>query len=163
MMPSDFRELKSSARVRKLVKFTLVSGISTVISFGSISLLYGLNIISSVIWATVAGNVIAAIPAYHLNRTWTWGKHGRSSFVGEVLPFSFMAGLGLGVSLLGAAWVRTIVHSHHLGHLTNTGLVAGTNIVSFGVFWVLKILVFNRIFKIEDPGKVQEALLEGAL
>jgi putative flippase GtrA len=163
MMPGDFRELRSSVRVRKLVKFTLVSGISTVISFGSISLLYGLNIISSVIWATVIGNIAAAIPAYHLNRGWTWGKHGRSSFVGEILPFAFMSALGLGVSLLGAAWVRAVVHSHHLSHLTNTGLVAGANIVSFGVFWVLKILVFNRIFKVEAPGKVQEALLESAL
>src|ERR1017187_3684027 len=89
---------------RKLLRYTTVSALTTMVSFSSIALLYGLSIITSVIWATVVGNLIAAFPAYYLNRTWTWGKRGPSHLTKEVLPFAGMSGLGIGVSVLGASW-----------------------------------------------------------
>ena len=36
-----------------------------------------------------------------------------------------------------------------LGHLELTVLVLVANVVSFAVFWVVKLLVFNRLFKVE--------------
>ena len=131
---------------RKILRFTSVSAVSTVVSFTSISVFYGFHIIKGVIWATVAGNLVATLPSYYLNRSWTWGKHGRSHFRKEIVPFWAMSGLGIGVSMLGATWARHIVHTHHWAHLANTALVSFTNVVSFGLFWVLKIMVFNRIF-----------------
>jgi len=131
---------------RKILRFTSVSAVSTIVSFTSISVFYGFHIIKGVIWATVAGNLVATLPSYYLNRSWTWGKHGRSHFRKEIVPFWAMSGLGIGVSMLGATWARHIVHTHHWAHLANTALVSFTNVVSFGLFWVLKIMVFNRIF-----------------
>ncbi len=143
---------------KKVLRFTMVSGVSTVTSFGSISILYGLKIIPGVIWATLAGNVIASIPAYQLNRRWTWGKRGRSHWRKEILPFWMMTALGIAVSQVGALWARHEVKSHHWSHLTNTALVSFTNLASFAIFWVLKMMVFNRIFKIDTEEEIEERL-----
>jgi putative flippase GtrA len=131
---------------RKIIRFASVSAVSTVVSFTSISVFYGFHIIQGVIWATVAGNLVATLPSYYLNRSWTWGKRGRSHFRNEIVPFWAMSFLGIGVSMIGAAWARSEVHAHHWAHLVNTALVSFTNLFSFGLFWVLKMMVFNRIF-----------------
>ena len=51
------------------------------------------------------------------------------------------------------------MHSHHWSHLANTGLVAFTNLVCFAIFWVLKLLVFNRIFHFDKLKVIDEELV----
>jgi putative flippase GtrA len=143
---------------RKVIRFTSVSAVSTVVSFSSISIFYGFHIIKGVIWATVAGNLVATLPSYYLNRSWTWGKHGRSHFMKEIVPFWTMSAIGIGVSVLGATWARYEVHHHHWAHILNTFIVSGTNVVSFGLFWVLKLIVFNRIFRVHPLEAMDEHL-----
>ena len=43
---------------------------------------------------------------------------------------------------------RHIGLTHHLGHVTQTALVLVANIVSFAVFWVVKLLIFNKLFHV---------------
>jgi hypothetical protein len=50
------------------------------------------------------------------------------------------------------------VKTHHFSHLFNTGLVAGANLVSFAIFWVLKLIVFNRIFRVHAIEEIEEHL-----
>ena len=145
-------------RGRKLVRFTLTSAITTVVSFGSIAILYGFRIIPGVMWSTLAGNLIGTLPAYNLNRRWTWGKRGRSHFRQEIVPFWLMSMLGIAFSQLGAWWAKHEVHSHAWSHLANTALVTGTNLLCFGVFWVLKLFVFNRIFQVHTLEDIEEHL-----
>ncbi|HUX04002.1 MAG TPA: GtrA family protein [Acidimicrobiales bacterium] len=148
-MPKRLRDLLAWARThegKKVLRFTSVSVVSTAVSFTSISVLYGFHIVKGVIWATVIGNLIATLPSYYLNRTWTWGKRGRSHFLSEIVPFWSMSFLGIGVSMLGAAWAREQVREHQWAHIVNTALVSFTNLFSFGLFWMLKMMVFNRIF-----------------
>jgi putative flippase GtrA len=144
---------------RKLIRFTAVSVVSTVVSLLVISVVYGLKIIHSEIDATLFGNVIGAIPSYALNRRWTWGKSGRSHMVKEVLPFTVMAVLGIAFSVLGAAYAKHLVHAHHLSHLLNTGIVDAANLVSFAIFWVLKLIVFNRIFRVDEESEIDAHLV----
>ena len=160
-MLTRIRSLRAWSQTRqgkKLIRFTMVSAVSTITSFGSISILYGLKIIPGVIWATLAGNVIASLPAYQLNRRWTWGKRGRSHWRKEILPFWIMTALGIAVSQVGALWARHEVRTHHWSHLINTALVSFTNLASFGIFWILKIIVFNRIFKVDTEQEIEEHL-----
>ena len=110
-------------------------------------------------WATLSGNLIASVPAYQLNRTWTWGKKGRSHFRSEIVPFWSMSFLGIGFSQLGAWWARNQVHSHHWAHIVNTGLVAGMNLASFAIFWVLKLAVVNKIFHVHVAEDIEAHLL----
>ncbi len=143
---------------RKLLRYTMTSAVTTAISLGAVAALYGFRWIPSVIWATLTGNVIGMIPAYNLNRRWAWGKRGRSRFREEVAPFLMMSAAGIAFSQLGAWWARDEVNSHHWSHLVNTGLVAGTNLACFGIFWVLKLIVFNRIFHVNVLEEMDERL-----
>src|SRR5688572_20186738 len=52
----------------------------------------------SPVWSNVTAVTLACIPSYFLNRSWVWGKRGRSHLLKEVLPFWAMALLGLAVS-----------------------------------------------------------------
>ncbi len=135
---------------RKLVRYTLVSVASTLTSVIVIAIVYGFRIIPGEVEATIFGNVVATIPSYNLNRKWTWGKSGRSHPRKEILPFWIIAVLGIAFSILGASYARHLVHSHHLGHFVATLVVVGANFVSFAVFWVLKLMIFNRIFHVEE-------------
>ena len=131
---------------KKLIRYTLSSVITTGVSLAAILISYGFKIIPGIIEATLFGNVIAIIPSYYLNRAWAWGKRGKSHFRNEVVPYWGMAILGIAFSLLGATWAKHLVHTHHWHHIYNTILVGGFNVLSFAIFWVLKMLVFNRIF-----------------
>ena len=110
---------------RKLIRFTGVSVVSTVVSVLVITLVYGLRIIRSEVEATLFGNIVAAIPSYTLNRRWTWGKTGRSHVRKEILPFATMTFLG----------------------------------IAFSIFWVLKLIVFNRIFRVDEIAEIDAELL----
>ena len=44
---------------------------------------------------------------------------------------------------------RHVGVNHHLDHLEQTLLVLVANFVSFAIFWVVKLLVFNRLFHVE--------------
>jgi putative flippase GtrA len=136
---------------KKLTRYLLGSIVTTGVSFVWITVMYGFKIIPGVIWATLSGNLVAVIPSYYWNRAWAWGKRGRSHFRKEIVPYWSMAFLGIAFSQLGAFWARSEVHSHNWSHVVNTVLVAGTNVVCFAIFWVLKLIVFNRIFHVASP------------
>ena len=143
---------------RKLIRFTSVSAVSTVVSILTISFVYGLRIIHGEVEATLFGNLVGAVPSYTLNRRWTWGKTGRSHLRKEVLPFAVMSALGIGFSMVGGAYAKHLVHTHHWSHLLNTGIVDAANLVSFAVFWLLKLVVFNRIFRIDEEAQIDAHL-----
>jgi putative flippase GtrA len=148
---------------KKLTRYVLGSVLTTGLSFAWITIFYGFRIIPGVIWATLSGNLIAVIPSYYWNRAWAWGKRGRSHFRNEIVPYWSMAFLGIAFSQLGAFWARHEVHAHHWSRLFNTGLVAGTNVLCFAIFFLLKLMVFNRIFHVhyldetaEEPVAMQK-------
>jgi len=144
---------------KKLIRFTSVSVISTLVSQGLIVIFYGLTKWMGVVEATVVANCLATIPAYNLNRRWTWGKSGRSHIVKEVMPFWIMSSMGIAVSFFGSLFARHIVNSHHLNHtLVGTLIVMAANFLSFSIFWVLKLIVFNRIFHVSEIEEVEEHL-----
>jgi putative flippase GtrA len=86
---------------------------------------------------------LACIPSYLLNRYWVWGKRGRNHFWREVFPFWAMAALGLVLSTIFVWWVdqRTDV----------TPFLMAANLSAFGLLWVAKFLVLDRVlFKVAD-------------
>lgn len=140
---------------RKLIRFTSVSLISTIVSQGLIVILYGITRWLGVVDATVVANCLATIPAYNLNRRWTWGKSGKSHLWKEVVPFWAMSALGIAGSFFMSLAAKSIVassyfvtHGHHHHHWIALLIVMAANFIAFAIFWVLKLLVFNRIFKV---------------
>jgi len=157
---SDVIAWSKSHQGKKLIRFTMASAVTTSVSLTTILVVYGFHIIDGIISATLFGNLVAILPSYYLTRAWAWGKRGRSHWRKEVLPYWLMSFAGIAFSLLGAAWVKHIVHSYDLDHTVDTVLVAGMNLASFAVFWVLKILLFNRIFHTHPLDDIDEHLRE---
>ena len=56
---------------------------------------------------------------------------------------------------------RHIGIAHHLSHFDQTVVVLAANLISFGIFWVLKYLVFNRLFRVHPLEELDE-LVEAA-
>ncbi len=134
---------------RKIFRYSMVSVISTAVSLVTIAIVYGVLHIWSEVPSTVFGNVVATFPSYWLNRKWAWGKHGRSHFLKEVVPFWTAAAAGIAFSIIWAALARHYAIKWQLDHFDTTLLVLAANLMSFAIFWVLKLMLFNRVFKLE--------------
>ena len=156
--PSELLAWSKTHEGKKLIRFTSVSVISTVVSFITSGLVYGFKLVHGQVWATMIGNAVASVPSYYLNRKWAWGKSGRSHLRKEVLPFWAMSALGTSFSLIGAFLVKDYTQSHGTSHLMTTVMLQAANILSFGIFWILKLVVFNKIFHIGELEEFDEHL-----
>ena len=134
---------------RKVLRYSMVSVISTGVSLFVIAIVYGVLHLWSEVPSTIFGNVVATFPSYWLNRKWAWGKSGRSHFMKEVVPFWVMAAAGIAFSIVGASLAKHLSTTLNLDHFESTVVVLIANVLSFGVFWILKLLLFNRLFQTE--------------
>jgi putative flippase GtrA len=134
---------------RKIFRYSMVSVISTAVSLVTITIVYGVLHLWGEVASTVFGNAVATFPSYWLNRKWAWGKHGRSHFLKEVVPFWTAAAAGIAFSIVGAALARHVAIKYQLDHFETTLVVLAANVMSFAIFWVVKLMLFNRMFKHE--------------
>jgi putative flippase GtrA len=148
-------------QARQLFRYSTVSVVSTAVSFGVLTIVFGVLHLFGEIGSTVVANICATVPSYYLNRKWVWGKSGRSHLVKEIIPFWCMSALGIVVSIGGAAVARHFGRVHHLTHIQQTVVVLAANVASFGIFWILKYLVFNRLFHVHPLEELDE-LVEAA-
>jgi putative flippase GtrA len=152
---------RDTPEARQLFRYSMVSVVSTAVSFGVLAIVFGVLHLFGAIASTLVANVSATLPSYYLNRKWVWGKGGRSHLMKEIVPFWAMSAIGIAVSLVGAAIARHIGKVNHLSHLEQTAVVLAANVLSFAVFWVLKYMVFNRLFRVHPLEELDE-LVEAA-
>jgi putative flippase GtrA len=96
--------------------------------------------------------MISSVPAYLLNRAWVWNKRDAHSFSREVAPFWGMALLGLVLSTIAVAIVS---------NYTDAAIfVSLTNIAAFGVLWVAKFVILEKVLFKGDHIPVGEAIVE---
>jgi putative flippase GtrA len=138
---------RDTPEAKRVFRYTMVSVVSTAVSFGVLAVVFGLFHLDAIL-ATAIANIVAVFPNYYLNRKWVWGKGGRSHLTKEIIPFWVMSAIGIVFSLFGAALARHIAKVNHLTHLEQTVLVLAANVASFAIFWVLKYIVFNRLFRV---------------
>jgi putative flippase GtrA len=136
----------AGASRQRLLRFTLVSVISTCVSLGLVSLVYGVLRLWSEVPSVLFANMSAGVVSYNLNRRLVWGKRGRSHVFREVIPFFTMTLTGLALSTAAAGVAHHLAVSHHLRHLERTALVAGANLGGWGALWLGKFAFFNRLF-----------------
>ncbi len=154
-------ERRHTHPAKKLIKYSMVSVVSTICSFAVLAFVFGVYPRWSEIPSTVFANAVATLPSYYLNRMWVWGKRGRSHVRKEVLPFWVMSAAGIFVSIGGAALARSFSTAHHLSHAEQTVVVLAANVLSFGVFWVLKFVLYNKLFHVHPVEELDE-LVEAA-
>ncbi len=138
----------------KLIKYASVSVISTVVSQVVLLILFGELRVPAVA-ANVVASVVATVPSYVLNRRWVWGKSGKSHFWREVMPFWVLSFVGLAFSSLAVWLASEFAHHHHLSHASTTLLVNGANLLSFAILWIVKFVIYNKLFHI-DPVEYEE-------
>ena len=132
----------------KLIKYASVSLISTVVSQITLIMVFGVFHLMSEVPANILANVLATVPSYVLNRRWVWGKSGKSHFWKEVAPFWILSFIGLAFSSL-AVWIAgDIARSHGLSHGATALLVNLANLLSFGILWIVKFVIYNKLFHV---------------
>jgi putative flippase GtrA len=133
---------------RKMIRYSLVSVVSVVVS--QIVLF-----IAQSFWSARTSNIVAvclsAVPSYYLNRAWAWGKTGKSHLMKEIVPFWSLALLGLVFSTWAADYAES-----NAPQLTSSDLVArlivnGAALAAFGILWVGKFFIFNRLMFAHQP------------
>jgi putative flippase GtrA len=154
-------EKRDTPEAKQLIRYSMVSVISTAVSFLVLGLVFGVFHLWGEVGSTLFANSVASVPSYFLTRNWVWGKTGRSHLVKEIIPFWVMSALGIGFSIVGAAAAKRIGEHFGLSHFEQTLLVEVANVTSFAIFWVAKYLVFNRIFKVHPLEELDE-LVEAA-
>lgn len=151
------RTWSRSVEGRKLVRYSMVSVISVVVS--QILLFIGFGLLH---WTARAANVwavcLSAIPSYYLNRRWAWGKRSRSHLLKEVIPFWTMALIGLAFSTWAAGFAERHADAITSSHFLTTMIVMAASVGAFGILWVGKFVVLNKVMFVHHPEDLPAAL-----
>ncbi|HLI43692.1 MAG TPA: GtrA family protein [Acidimicrobiales bacterium] len=162
--------LMKSGHGRRLLKFGAVSVISTVLTQGLLFLFYDVVKIPSAMECNVLATGITTIPAYWLNRTWTWGKRGKSNPWREIAPFWIISFVGLVLSTVavGVAAHNADAISH--AHFVRKVFVQFANLFTYGLIWVGRYAIFNKFLfgqstvdraePVPVPGEVEAIVIE---
>ena len=145
---ADLRARAMSPGGKKAIKYTLVSVISVAVSLISFILLNGVFRVDAVV-SNILSVTIGGIPSFWLNRRWVWGKTGESHVFKEHLPFWVMNFTGLALSTWWVAIAEQWGLDNLDSHAMRTALNAGANLGAFGVLWVGKFMIFNKLFHVE--------------
>jgi len=143
-LTSRARAYRQSAHFTRLWKFASVSVISTIITQGVLFMTYHVLTLASAMECNVIATCVATVPAYYLNRTWTWGKRGKSNPWREVMPFWVIAFIGLVLSTVAVG-----VAAHNADHISQSRdvralVVQFANLSTYAVIWVGRYIIFNR-------------------
>jgi len=153
----QLRLLQQSPSGARLFRYLRVSVISSSVYFAALLVVYGVLRMWSEVPCAIFANVIAGIPAYFLYRNWVWGRSGRSHLMGEVVPFWVVTIVGALATIIAAAEARQLGIGHHLGHGLRTALLLGVTAAAFVSLWIVKFLIFHRLFHVEERPSLADA------
>jgi putative flippase GtrA len=124
------------SRLLLWARYSASSVVATVVSQVAFALCYWLG--ASAVVATLVAWLAGAVPNYLLSRRWAWGRRG------QLLPYAMIV-IGSAVT---AALVTTA--TDHLvqgidSHAWKTVLVTGSYFGTYGVLFILKFVLFDRL------------------
>jgi len=141
LSPVGLRAQLRRPGVNKLLKYSAVSAISIVVS--QIALFTALFWLSPA-KANVVAVAVGTFPSYELNRKWAWGKTGKGHLWREIVPFWVLSFIGLAFSTL-----VVFLAGRWLGHTPESSreklLINGASIAAFGVLWIGKFVIINKV------------------
>jgi len=128
---------------RKKLRYAMVSVVA--VPVGTAGVLFFNLVGLSAGWSAVLGNSCGAVPSYLLNRYWVWGKNDKNRLFGEVLPFWMITLVGIGFSFVVAHEAGQVTRHHGITGAARLLILLLANIAGFGVLWVAKYIVFNKV------------------
>jgi len=122
----------------KGLKYMAVSVVNVVLGG---ALLFAFQVEMTPVLANACAIAVGSVPAYYMSRIWVWGKSGKSHFKKEVLPFWIFVAAGFILS--------TFAISIADNHTHNKVVILFVQLASFGVLWVLRFFLFDKLFHVE--------------
>lgn len=135
---------------RKYFRYGAVSAIAILVSLCTLGVCYGL-LRWSKITSQIAAVIISTIPSYELNRRWVWLRDGKSDLRTEVLPFWVVSVIQFVISLWVINWAGHIVEQHTQSHLLRTLGIQSISLLTYGVMWVGKFILLNKVLFADKP------------
>lgn len=142
---------------QRALRYSAVSAISIVISQAVLFLTFGVLRLASAVDCNIIATAAAVVPSYYLNRSWAWGKHGSSHLWREVAPFWALAFLGLVLSLIAVDVAAGAAKDVGLPHLMVAVVVNVASFAAYGINWVGKFIIFDRLLFVERAAPQVEA------
>jgi len=143
---------RGMSSLAKFIRYSMVSVVAIVISQVVILVAAWLFHLSGV--ASNALGAAASTPAsYELNRKWAWGKRGKSHLWKEVLPFWVLTLVGLAASTGTVQVADSMAKSHQVYGLDRAFAIMGASLFAYGVVWVAKFVIFNRLVFVSRPAE----------
>jgi putative flippase GtrA len=126
----------------QLLRYSAVSGISTVTSLTILGVLVGLFGVNAVL-ANVLATAVGTVPSFELNRRWVWFDQSQRSVLRQITPFCTLSFAGLVISTLTVRVVsaRTI----DLSRGWHTLAVEAANVSAYGALWVVQFVLLDRV------------------
>lgn len=122
----------------KGLRYVLVSTVNVLVGGG---LLVVLQHWMEPVEANIVAVAISAVPAYYMNRAWVWGKRGKSHLKKEVMPFWIFTAAGLLLSTVAIHFAQD--------HTDNRFAILFVQLCAFGVLWVIRFFVLDKLFHVE--------------
>ncbi|MHB1929627.1 MAG: GtrA family protein [Acidimicrobiales bacterium] len=142
---------------RKMFRYSMASVVSVIVSVVLLVFFDGLLQFGAVVSSTLA-TAIATIPSYEMNRKWAWGRSGRGHLWKEVVPFWVLAFIGWAFSTYSVKLTEGALRHSGLSHLERTGIIAVVYVAAFGVLWVAKFIIFNKVLFASHPQDLPPSL-----
>lgn len=124
-------------------KFAAGSALSTVLSQGTLTLVYLLG--ASATTAAVLAFVAGAVPNFVINWRWTWGRRERPALLRELVPYlAIVIGGGLaatGLTTLADHLIAPLVDGRGIRTVALNAAYLG----SYALFVVLKFALLDRL------------------
>jgi putative flippase GtrA len=136
LRPGALMELARSHAGQKLIRYGLVSAVGVVITQLTLTVLYKFFGVDAAV-SNIAAVSVSSVPCYLLSKRWVWGRDGRSHLLKEVAPFWGFAFAGLVLSTVFVHWVKQ--------HSDSLVWINGSSLAGFGVLWVIRFLVLDRL------------------
>ncbi len=141
-------------RLRQLIRYAAVSGISTGVSQAILAALVATRATSAV-WANIIATMVGTVPSFELNRRWVWGRTGRRSMASEVVPFAVISASGLALSTLAVAIASRWTEAANLGTTARTLTIELASLTAFGLVWIAQFILLDKVLFSASAGQAQ--------
>jgi putative flippase GtrA len=126
----------------QLLRYSAVSGVSTVTSLTILGVLVGFFGVDAVL-ANVLATAVGTVPSFELNRRWVWFDQSQRSVLRQVTPFCTLSFAGLVISTLTVRVVSA--RTADFGRGWHTLAVEAANIAAYGALWVVQFVLLDRV------------------
>ena len=130
------------ATVRRLLRYSSVSVVSTVTGLTVLGVLVGVFGWPAV-WANIVATAIGTIPSFELNRRWVWAHNGRRSILRQAAPYASVSFAGLVASSVAVHLASDATMNS--SRLVHTAAVEIASVAAYGSLCIVQFVLCDRI------------------